>query len=176
MPLDGFLELLGQDGTEIVIAGESLDEAFKKAESHPIEILNFSMESQVDLATDKGDDEEDLFTFSVTKEVDSATPQLFLAFCGDVTPYPDGFKTVGAARVTLRKAAGTTALNYLVYFFMGVNIKTWKLDCKDGDDLPEEEIEFTFNELLITYKPQSAKGGGGSDICMGWNFHENIPL
>src|SRR5262245_27760019 len=144
MPLDGFLEILDFDGTETIIAGESLDAAFKKAGSKPIEILNFSLESQVDLGEGKqGADEEHLFTFTITKEVDSATPQLFLAFCGDVTPYPDGFATIQAARVTLRKAAGKDPLNYLVYFFKACNIKSWKLDCKDGDELPEEEIEFS---------------------------------
>jgi type VI secretion system secreted protein Hcp len=179
MPLDGFLELFGdEDGSDVVIPGESLDADFKKRGAKPIEILNFSLESQRDLAGDTSseDPDEALFVFSITKEVDSATPQLFLAFCGDVTPSPQGFSTIGSARVTLRKAAGTTPLSYLVYFFKAVHVKTWKLDCKEGDELPEEEIEFTFAELLITYKPQTTQGAAGRDICMGWNFADNFPL
>src|SRR4051812_48989391 len=109
MPLDGFLELLDADDETTTVAGESLDAEFKKRGAQPIEILNFSMESQVDLASEDGSLEDYLFVFSITKEVDSATPQLFRAFCGDVTPYPDGFSVLSTARVTLRKAAGKEA-------------------------------------------------------------------
>ena len=57
-----------------------------------------------------------------------------------------------------------------------MSIKTWKLDAKDDGELPTEEIEFTFSEVLITYKPQTTAGAAGRDICMGWNFADNMPL
>jgi len=172
--VDAFLELLDWDEQTAVITGESLDSHFKKTGAQPMELLSFSLEAQRDLTSDKvGGEEEPLFTFSVTKEIDSASPELFLAFCNCAT---DQDNPLAVARVTLRKAGGPDPLNYLIYNFTGVAIKTWKLNCKDGADLPEEEIEFTFQELLITYTPQTTKGVQGRDLSMGWNFGSHEPL
>ena len=67
-------------------------------------------------------------------------------------------------------------MNYLVYLFYGVAIKSWKLEAKDGDDLPTEDIDFSFVELLITYKPQTPQGAAAaSDISMGWSFPDHEP-
>ena len=41
-------------------------------------------------------------------------------------------------------------------------IKSWKLDAKDGEDLPTEDIDFSFVEVLITYQPQTTQGVAGN--------------
>src|SRR5438132_827989 len=122
--VDAFLELLDWDGQTTTIAGESLDAHFQKVGARPMEIFSFNLESQRDLSADKSatGDEEELFTFSVTKEIDSATPELFLAFCNCAT---DQDNPLAIARVTLRKAAGLKPLIFLIYNFAAVAIKSW---------------------------------------------------
>src|SRR3954470_24086859 len=107
--IDAFLQPVAMDGETPIIRGASLDAKFQKTKTHPMEITNFSLESQRDLNSDSASDDE-LFTFSVTKEVDIATPELFLVFCNCAT---DQANPLEMARVTLRKAAGKAPLNYL---------------------------------------------------------------
>jgi len=172
--LDAFLELVDWDGQTPVIEGESLDAQFKKSGGKPMQLNTFSLESQRDLSSEAGSaDTEEAFTFTVTKDVDIATPHLFLAFCNCAT---DQDNPLAVAKVSLRKAAGPEPLVYMVYKFSGVAIKSWKLTCKDGPELPEEDIDFTFQELLITYTPQTTKGIGDTrDRSMGWNFASHEP-
>ena len=67
--------------------------------------------------------------------------------------------------MTLRKAAGATPLNYLIYYFSGVAIKSWELNCKEND-LPEETISFNIDftlHLRATNSDASQSSNSGCD-------------
>jgi type VI protein secretion system component Hcp len=190
MALDAYLELLKADGKTPVIKGECLDYHFGD-DQFPMVLQSFSLESQADLSQEDalkskgGEDEGNLFSFTIVKEVDKATPYLFYAYChyASKNPQKPNPLEIALARVTIRKAAGimkgqgggvqARVLGFLVYEFRDVAIKSWKLDNKDGDDLPEEEVEFTFNAVRVTYTPQKSTGEGATAIPRSWNFTAN---
>jgi type VI protein secretion system component Hcp len=171
LALDGFLELLQKNGTAAV-KGETTDAKFR---GKGMKLVSFELKAQQDLSSERSSDPEDskLFTFSVTKELDYATPDLFKAYC---LFWDDHKITWDKARVTLRKAAGGQAVEYLVFEFQDVYVKDWSLDGKDGEDMPEEDVEFCFRTLQFNYWPQTHGGGLGTLQEGGWDFTGHKPL
>jgi len=120
-----------------------------------------------------GGDEEDFFTFTIEKDVDNATPHLFQFYCKHWTStrspgkVPDGDDIFDEAKVTVRKASGKAPIEYLVFEFRGVWIKSWELKGK-GDELPDEQIEFAFDACQMRYWPQKLTGARGVMIPSGF--------
>src|SRR5579871_1849492 len=146
MAIDAYLELLDKSGKSAV-QGEALDKKFEA--KHGMELLNFELSSQIDPSSPMGHGtglESNLFTFNVTKEIDDATPDLLMGYARYWKTRKD---TWPKARVTMRKAAGAKQMKFLLFEFGDVYIKSWSLDSKDGDEPPEEDIEFCFKTLKI---------------------------
>src|ERR1700683_3797612 len=128
MALDGFLELLkGKDAVE----GETLDKTFGTKSRKAMSITSFKLSPQGlpskkkkkgHDATEHEEEHDDEHTqptqpkgkhqkpkyplaFTVSKEIDSASTELFLAYCRHADDaLPDNAKCFDLARVTLRKA------------------------------------------------------------------------
>lgn len=194
--IDAYLEL--RNGDKPAIEGETLDKILGAKHRRGVQLISFELSSQVDLTPrekttssemfgnlfdeprdDEPEDEEEqeYFTFTVTKEIDNATPEFFTAYCQhwSSTKTPStAAKTEGIfdeAKVTIRKAAGSKPIEYLVFEFREVWIKSWELSNKDGDDLPEEELEFCFNACQMRYWPQKVDGSRGVMIPSNfWYF------
>ncbi len=187
MSIDAFLELLNESG-QAAVKGECLDAAFGNA--HALQLVDFELTAQGDLDSayarelDEDSDKEtqakkqkkarvSLFTFTVTKEIDAATPFLFQAFCRRWSNAADPKGKFAKARVTVRKAGGAP-LVYLKYEFTDVWMYSWELSNKDGDDLPEETIEFCARTYAMQYFPQSNTGVAvrSKPFMAGWDFKE----
>jgi type VI protein secretion system component Hcp len=117
---------------------------------------------------------QELFLFTITKEIDSATPHLFLEYC---TRWARQVVNWDKAKVTLRKAAGGDPhLEFMVYEFTNVWVKSWSLGDQGGDELPEEEVEFAFDTCKVYYTPQGSSGDSASVKYGGWDFGNHKQL
>jgi type VI protein secretion system component Hcp len=171
MALDCFLQLL--KGGKSAVEGESLDAKFGPLKA--FELVKFRLSSQIDMTTEDpaaGADEEaeQAFVLNVTKEIDSATPDLFLNYCRFSATRTLG--TFDEAILTVRKAAGAKALEYLVYRLRDVYIKSWRLENADADGLPEEVIDFCFMACTVEYSAQRTAGGGTGMVQATWDFFD----
>ncbi len=111
--------------------------------------------------------------FRVTKEIDTASPDLFLAFCRSQVhkpPKDDADKKIGQyqkAVVRLRKmfvGGGHDAMAptpYLVCTFEQVQIVSYSLKASEDDPHPKETIQFKFAGYQVEYTAQTAEGQKG---------------
>jgi type VI protein secretion system component Hcp len=178
MPLDGYLQILDK-GNKAAIKGEALDKAFAGA----IAITSFELDSQVDLGTKDlttpQESRASFFTFSIEKDVDAATPFLFQAYAEfwssttteGAEKNPNGGK-FDKAKVTLRKPGGKFPVEYMTFEFEEIWVKSWELKTKEGDELPEEQVEFCCNACTIKYFPQRVDGSAGSMVPGAWDFRK----
>ena len=129
---------------------------------------------------DDTDDDQEFFTFTIKKDVDNASPQLYQAYCKNWTAStshdPNQVKDDGkfaSAKVTIRKSGGGSPIEYLVFEFREVWVKSWELK-SDAENLPDEEIEFGFNAMQIRYYPQQSTGARGQEMPTGfWDFRSD---
>jgi type VI protein secretion system component Hcp len=152
-PFDAFLRIYGGNPP---VEGETLD--YKFHDKHAFELLKFRLAGQKDLTQGRellDLDEGPLFLLNITKDVDSATTDLFKNYLQQKTRAQPVFDK---AILTLRKAAGSKQIKYLILEFDHVGIESWKLQNDDGDDLPEEIIDFSFRTIKFQYIPQSVTG------------------
>jgi len=92
----------------------------------------------------------------VTKLVDKATPNLFkYCFSG---------KTVGDAKITMRKAGGDSPVEYLKYDLTEVFISSVNTTGHDGGGIAQESVSLNFAKIEITYTVQNDDGSAGSAI------------
>lgn len=105
----------------------------------------------------------ELSTFNIAKYTDSASPALFQA-CASGKHFPN-------AKLTLHKAAGDDALDYLVYEFDHVYVESinWSGAAGTGDDTPQENLSLAFGKVTITYTPQSEAGEPGTPVVASWD-------
>lgn len=159
MAFDAYLKLDGVDG-------ETVRSGFEKW----IEIYSFSWgasnptsHSGAGMAAGK----VDISGFNVMKKTDSASPQIFMKCCQG-----SHFKT---ATMTLNKAGGEKAIQYLKYEFteLFVDSVQWS-GASGGDDTPTESVSFSFSSIKVTYTPQKADGSAGSPVVVGWDVKKNV--
>src|SRR4051812_5728664 len=102
MPFDAYLEL--EKGGQPAVGGETLDAYFKSKKA--VEVTSFKLTSQRDMTEGENSmaltEDQNLFVLSINKEVDNATPDLFLAYCMHASSRGSNFDTM---RLTVRKAA-----------------------------------------------------------------------
>jgi type VI secretion system secreted protein Hcp len=145
MATDAFLEL---DGVE----GESTRTGFEGQ----IELTSFSMGGHNPAASGK----VNLTPFTFTKESDKSTPGIFNAL---VTG-----KRFPKAKVTLHKAGGDEAVDFLVYEFEKVFIQD--MSCSGGLDAdPVENVSMSYGKVTLTYTPMTGTGAKGSPMVMSWD-------
>lgn len=93
--------------------------------------------------------------FSIVKNVDKATPQLFDATCaGD---------RISEATFTARKA-GKGQQEFLIIKMNDVIITSVSPAGNNTNDRPLEQVALSFSKSEITYIPQDPKGGAGSPV------------
>jgi type VI secretion system secreted protein Hcp len=103
-----------------------------------------------------GSGKADVQDVHVTKFVDFATPHLYsFSFSG---------KTVGDAKITMRKAGGDSPVEYLVYDMTEVFVSSVSTTGHDEGGLAQESVALNFSKIKITYTIQSADGTAGSPL------------
>lgn len=106
---------------------------------------------------------------SITKTVDKSSPNLMMA-CSTGKHYPE-------ARLTVRKAGGASAVEYLVITMKEVMIASYQSDAVTTKDVLSEMINLNFAKIEVSYQPQKSDGGkDGGAIKFGWNIRENIKI
>lgn len=156
MAFDAFIKLPGVDG-------ESIRKGFEKQ----IEILSFSLgasnPSTVGMGGGGGAGKASISSFNLMKKTDVTSPILFQKCCEG-----DHFDKV---TVTLNKAGGKAAVDFLKYDFEKVYIDSiqWS-GSSGGDDTPTESVSLSFGKLTITYTAQNADGTKGATKVGQWDL------
>jgi len=94
--------------------------------------------------------------FSITKQVDEASPILFEAYCSGTTPASQYEWPTGV--VHLRRPSATAPLTFLKMTFEMVAVYKYTLSTS-GDDFPVESVEFSFWSWAMEYYQQLSSGG-----------------
>jgi type VI secretion system secreted protein Hcp len=92
----------------------------------------------------------DISDMSIQKNVDSASPALFLACCNG--------KHYDQAVLTVRKA-GETPLDYMTITLSEVLVTSVSSGGSSGGDSVSESITLNFAKVKVSYQPQNSKGG-----------------
>ena len=154
MAFDAYLYFPGQasSGNCPQPKGESLiqKDAISLGES-----WSFSLENKLDISsvtTGAGAGKAEFNEFTIKKQVDTASPVLFLA-CGCGANFDN-------VELVLRKSTGQTTANtteiFLKWKFMMMVVE--KVEWSHGDPVPEENVTFKFGACQVEYWQQDAKG------------------
>jgi type VI secretion system secreted protein Hcp len=161
MALEAFLKIEG-------IPGESR----KQGHADEIDILSFSFGASnpttVGKGTGAGASQVNLSSFNIMKSTDLASTALFLR-CAKGEHIP-------TAIVTLRKAGGENALEYLQYKFSKVYVDNiqWS-GSSGGDDSPTESLSLAFEKVEIVYSQQGEGGTAKKTVGSGWDIPSGTP-
>jgi len=101
---------------------------------------------------------------SITKFVDTSSPDLMLACCNG--------KHLKDAKLTVRKA-GENPLEYLVITLEDVIIAGVHTGGSGGEDRLTENVTLNFGKVKVDYTEQNAQGGAGAKPKMGWDIVKN---
>lgn len=157
MAYDAFIDLDGVDG-----------ESTRKGFEGKIELLSFVFGAMnpttIGSGGGGGAGKVSISAFSFNKWSDAASPVLFQACCTG--------KHFPKAKVTLHKAGGDAAIDYLVYEFEKCYVQavSWSGASGGGEDRPSESVEMAFGKVTITYTPQTETGAKGSPVVASWDL------
>jgi len=154
-------------GGAIEIKGETLDTEHKFALE--VKEFSFGLENPTTIGSMSGGagaGKAKFNEFNVKKNVDAASPKLFLA-CGMGCHFP-------TITLTVRKAGGQK-LNYLSYTFKMVFVTKIDWSGGAGEEAPDEDVTFVYGAMKIVYTPQDAKGNPARPVDMSWSQVTNQP-
>jgi type VI secretion system secreted protein Hcp len=166
MAFDCFMQIKGSNAP----TGESTDATYSKW--IPLYSFSFGATNPGEPGSDapgSGSGRVEISSFSVMKDYDNSSPDLFLACC-----LGDHFES---GTVVLRKAGGGQN-EFLRFDFQEVYIYSVQQSgsSASGSDKPTENVIFTFESVKITYTPQDVKGGKGTPNVKGWDLTKNQKL
>jgi len=158
MSFDSYLQIKGSNAP----TGESTDPTYKNW----IQLQSFSFGASNPStigpgSPGSGGGRASVSSFNITHYYDNSSPDLFLGCC-EGTHFD-------SATVVLRKAGGTQNV-FLQYDFQEVYIDSVQQAGTSGaDDRPSETVSFSFEQVKITYTPQTSAGAKGTPNVKGWN-------
>jgi type VI protein secretion system component Hcp len=123
------------------------DEISTTVESDDYSVLNKPPAQLKPISPNRKDSRVSVGAFTVTKDIDVATPTLFKAHAHCAV--------FESAHVYFRKTAGAKAMTFFRLSFSDVIIETWSCDIS-GDC--KETITINFDWCQVTYFPQSMEG------------------
>jgi type VI secretion system secreted protein Hcp len=104
---------------------------------------------------------------SLTKYVDSASPDLVLSCCNG--------QHFAKATLFVRKA-GTTPIEYIVIVMEEVMVTAVSTGGSGGEDRLTENVTLNFAKVTFNYTPQDEKGAAKPAKTTGWNIAENVKV
>jgi len=104
--------------------------------------------------------------FKVTKEVDKASPGLFMA-CAAGCHFP-------TVLLSIRKAGGAQK-DYLTFCFRMVFVTNISWSGGGGEEAPEESVEFVYGAMGLKYIQQKTSGEQGDKFFGQWSQVVNQP-
>ena len=106
---------------------------------------------------------------SLAKVVDKSSPNLMMA-CSSGKHYPE-------ATLTLRKAGGSSPVEYMIITLKEVMVASYNADAGVSDETVNESIALNFGKVEVSYQPQKADGAKeGGPVKYGWNIRENLKI
>jgi type VI secretion system secreted protein Hcp len=158
MPVDIFLKM-------DPVKGESKDSKHKDE----IEIQSFgfgaSQGGSFGSGSGGGKGKVSVQDLSLTHYMDAASPSLFQA-CSQGIHFDK-------ALLTVRKAGGKDALEYLKITLDDVLISSFQDSVHSGDETPMESFSLNFRKITYHYTTQTEKGGAGSGTPVTWDVSAN---
>ncbi|MET0388966.1 MAG: type VI secretion system tube protein Hcp [Polyangiales bacterium] len=146
------------------IKGESTDEKHKGL----IEVLSWSwgmsQTGSSHVGTGAGTGKVDVQNLTITKYIDTATPNLVKLCCKG--------KAFTAATLYIRKA-GDKPVEYVKLELHNGLISQVAVAGSGGDDRFTENVSLNFASFKYIYTPQDAKGAAGAEISAAWNIAKN---
>jgi type VI secretion system secreted protein Hcp len=162
MAIDMFLKL-GD------IKGESKDSAHK--EEIDIEKFQWGMSQSGSMHQGGGGGagKVNIGNLCLHKSMDKSSPNLMMA-CSSGKHYPE-------ATLTLRKAGGSSPVEYTIITLKEVMVASYNADAGNSDESVEETLSLNFGKVEVSYQPQKADGSKeGGPIKYGWNIRENVKI
>ena len=149
------------------IKGESTDKSHKDE----IDVLawswGMSQSGTMHISKGGGAGKVNIQDLSITKWVDSATPNL-MAACSSGKHFPE-------ATLVVRKAGGDSPLEYLKIKLSEVLISSVSTGGSGGEDRLTENVSLNFGKVEVSYQPQDEKGAKkGGEIKYGWDIQQNV--
>ena len=158
MSVENFLKLDGMQG-----------ESQKDGAKDWIEIFSFSNgasnPSSASTGTGSGAGKVDISSLSLQKQVDKASPKLFLNCCNGTH--------ISTGNLICREAGGNSPVVYFQYDFKEVFIDSISWGGAAGGGKPSESLGMSFKQIVVTYYPQNADGSKGDKMQNGWNVGTN---
>lgn len=102
---------------------------------------------------------------SLTKWVDLASTEIFLAVCNG--------KHFPEATLVVRKA-GETPLEYLTIKMTEVMVTSYSTGGSGGEDRLTENVTLNFSKVQVSYKEQAAKGAQAKAPSVSWDIAANV--
>ena len=158
---DAFLTVEG-------VSGESTREGHEGE----IELFSFdfggSNPSSIGVGSGGGTGTASLRSFNFMKKTDAASAELFQHMCSG--------KHFPTAKVTLYKAAGGKALDYLTFEFEECYVDNldWS-GSQGGDAIPMESVAMSFGKVTVTYNEQKGDGTKGGAHVGSWDIRKRAP-
>ena len=159
MAIDLYLKLAGIEG-----------EVFTKGFEKQIQLDSFSWgfrNASSSIGAGRGAGKVEASAVSCTKRVDAASPKL-IAACATGKHFPN-------AVLTARKAGGDKAVDYMKIEFDSLFVvDIHETGASGGDEVPREEISFTYGKFEVTYKEQKADGTTGAAIVASYDLAKQV--
>ena len=151
------------------IKGESRDQAHRDE----IEVSRWgwgmSQTGSMHSGSGGGAGKVNIDNLSISKVMDKSSPNLMMA-CSTGKHYPE-------ARLVVRKAGGSSAVEYLVITLKEVMVISYQSDAVKNSDELTEIIGLNFASVEVSYQPQKADGGkDGGAVKYGWNIRQNVKI
>ncbi len=151
------------------IKGESQDLAHRDE----IDITNWgwglSQTGSMHSGTGGGSGKADFTNLNLTKPLDKSSPNLMMA-CATGKHYPE-------AKLVVRKAGGTSPVEYLVIILKEVMVVSYSTRADTADDVLYDSIALNFATVDVSYQPQKADGAkDGGPVKFGWNIRQNVKV
>lgn len=155
MAYDAFLEIEGVEG-----------ESTRKGFEGKIELMSFNMNvsnpTTIGSGGGGGAGKAVMSPVMLTKYTDASSPAIFQACCKG-THYP-------TAKITLHKAGGEEAVDYLILEFEKCYISSYNQSgSSGGDDRSIDQIAMDFGKVTFTFTPQTETGAKGSPQVASWD-------
>lgn len=164
MPFDAFLKIA-------TVPGESTDD--KHAEW--IEVLSYSWSASqaaggsASATGSHAGQRVDIHDFSVVKQLDKASPKLFLSCCSG--------EHIADVTLELCKAGGDKQ-KYMTYKLNDVLVSSIRPggSSQGSDALPLEEVSFRFAKVQLEYIPIDKGGKPQGQVPAGWDLAKNAKV
>ena len=151
------------------IKGESRDQAHRDEIDITEWAWGVSQTGSMHAGTGGGAGKADFANLNLVKPLDKSSPNLMMA-CVSGKHYPE-------ARLVVRKAGGSSPVEYLVITLKEVMVVSYSTNAESNTDVVHDSVALNFASVDVSYQPQKADGAkDGGPVKFGWNIRQNVKV